>query len=107
MAPAPLLLSPGITVTMNAQTTAAVVVSVATAYLLLVRHRRFKRTHAMARKLGYEGLSREEIYKKMTLRDAEIIQRTLSELEFPFIYTTALQFALFRVCNVSPPLGSV
>lgn len=67
-------------------------------YLGLVQILRFQGVNNLTRSLGYVGLSLEQMYEKMTLKDAEEIQRFLAELEFPRVYELALQFALFRVC---------
>lgn len=73
-----------------------VVAAAFTYHLRQVRKQRFSRINELTRRLGYRGLSREEIYSKITLSDADIINQDFWQLEFPKIYTTALQFALFR-----------
>ncbi len=76
-------------------------------YLLLVRSLRYRRINALAKDLGYGGLSRDELYKKMSLKDAQMIQSTLAQLEFPKIFTTSLQFALFRVAAHAPRFNAL
>jgi len=85
--------------------TTAVVVAVTTVacYLATVRHRRFARVRAFAREHGYEGLSKDELYEKMTLRDAEKVNLYFARYEFPKVYKVALQFALFQVRTYPPP----
>lgn len=66
-------------------------------YLVLVRSLRYRRRDKLSRDLGYDGLTEEEIYKKITLDDAQTISHALESQEFPFLNNTSLQFALFRV----------
>lgn len=57
----------------------------------LLRFRRLKKLHEK-----YHYPTRESM-AQMTDNDAWEIQKAVSELEFPFMYIKALQFALFRV----------
>ena len=68
----------------------------ATSYLIVVQRRRFVLARSVS-SFGYDHLSRDELYKKLTLSDAETINQNLGQLEFPLMWKTALQFALFRV----------
>ncbi|KAL7271082.1 hypothetical protein RUND412_006186 [Rhizina undulata] len=74
----------------------ASVVGAITSYFLLVRYLRFWRVDELEKKLGYAGVPIEEIYKKMTLEEAQMVQNTMGQLEFPRLFEASLQFALFR-----------
>jgi hypothetical protein len=63
-------------------------------YLLLVRLLRYSRVNSLAKKLGYT--SRESL-KGMKNEDAQKIISSLAELEFPKVFLSSLQFALFKV----------
>lgn len=64
-------------------------------YLALASTLRFQRRRALHRKYAYN--TRESMCK-MTDQDAFTIQKTILQMEFPFIVLKSLQFALFRVC---------
>lgn len=74
--------------------------SLVLAYLLLVRALRFRRINK---------LQRSEL-ASMTDEEAWKIQKSMAQLEFPFLFEKSLQFALFRVstwsCPFSVPLCS-
>ena len=70
-----------------------------TAYLILASSLRFQRRRAIHKKYPYT--SRESM-KFMTNHDAWEIQKTILQMEFPFIVLKSLQFALFRVCPDVP-----
>lgn len=69
-------------------------------YLALVSLLRFRRCRKLHRAYPYR--TREEM-SKMTDQDAWAIQKQIMQGEFPFMMLKALQFALFRVSNFSPP----
>lgn len=71
--------------------------AVTVGYLTLVRSLRYRRMKQIPKEFGYEGMSEEEIYKNLTLQDAQDINKMVESFEFPFSYNTSLQFALFRV----------
>lgn len=71
------------------------IVTVVAAYPILVSLLRFRRVRWLHRKYHYP--TRESL-SCMTDNEAWEIQKILLQLEFPFIYIKALQFALFRVC---------
>lgn len=77
----------------------ALTAAVLVAYPTLVSLLRFRRTRNLATRYNYPT---RESMARMTDDDAWEIQKELAELEFPFIYTKSLQFALFRVrgCTV-------
>lgn len=64
------------------------------AYPLLTSLLRFHRHHNLHK--HYHFPTRES-FSRMTDDQAWEIQKVLAQLEFPFIYIKALQFALFRV----------
>ncbi|KAL3480149.1 hypothetical protein BJX99DRAFT_35727 [Aspergillus californicus] len=66
----------------------------------LLRFRRMKQTHAK-----YNYATRES-FSRMTDQDAFEIQKMLVQFEFPFIFTKALQFALFRTYGI-PTISEV
>ena len=66
-------------------------------YLGLVHFLRFRRVDNLTRSLGFVGLSSEQMYEKMTLENAEEIQISLTQYEFPRMFDVGFQFALFRV----------
>jgi hypothetical protein len=63
-------------------------------YLLLVRLLRYSRGNSLAKKLGYTDRAS---LKGMTNEDAQKIISFLAELEFPKVFLSSLQFALFKV----------
>lgn len=65
------------------------------AYLALVSSLRFQRCRSLHQKYPYKT---RESMAKMTDQDAYTIQKTILQMEFPFIVLKSLQFALFRVC---------
>ena len=68
-------------------------------YLLVVALLRFRRLKETQKEFNYPS---RESYAKMTDTDAWNIQKRLSELEFPFTYLKALQFAMFRASTPIP-----
>lgn len=71
------------------------IIPVLLAYPLLISLLRFRRLHQLHEK--YSKYSTRESLTQMTDDEAFEIQKQLAQLEFPFIYKKALQFALFRV----------
>ena len=71
-------------------------VTILAAYPVLVSLLRFRRVRWLHQRYHYP--TRESL-SRMTDNDAWEIQKVLLQLEFPFIYIKALQFALFRVCS--------
>ena len=71
-------------------------IGVGLAYLLLVRLLRYRRRSRLERLQGPDAST----YSTMTFATAQHIVRELSELEFPFTYEKALQFALFRTYGI-------
>ncbi|WEW55834.1 hypothetical protein PRK78_001267 [Emydomyces testavorans] len=72
-------------------------VSLVPAYLLLVYTLRYRRVQQMHEEFKYP--TRESL-AKMTDDDAWKIQLKLGQLEFPFTYLKALQFALFKTYGI-------
>lgn len=66
------------------------------AYPVLVSFLRFRRLKWLHKKYNYP--TRASL-SRMTDDEAWEIQKVMLELEFPFIFIKALQFALFRVCT--------
>lgn len=64
-------------------------------YLALASTLRFQRRRSLHRKYPY---TTRESMSEMTDQDAFTIQKTILQMEFPFIVLKSLQFALFRVC---------
>ena len=71
-------------------------IGVGLAYLLMVRLLRYRR-RAQLQRLEAQDHS---TYSTMTFATAQHIVRELRELEFPFTYEKALQFALFRTYGI-------
>ena len=69
-------------------------------YLALVSSLRFQRLQTLHKKYNYYGT--RQSMRSMTDQDAWAIQKTIMQTEFPFIVLKALQFALFRVCELHP-----
>lgn len=69
-------------------------VSLVVAYPVLVSLLRFQRLRWLHSQYNFP--TRASL-ADMTLDQAWQIQKTMAQLEFPFIYAKALQFALFRV----------
>jgi hypothetical protein len=65
-------------------------------YPLLTSGLRYQRLRNMYKKYPY--VTREDM-AKMTDEHAFEIQKAVAQLEFPFMFIKALQFALFRVCR--------
>lgn len=65
----------------------------------LLRFRRVQHLHEKYRKYTTGASTLGD----MTDDEAFDIQKNLMELEFPFMYIKALQFALFRVCPLCQP----
>jgi hypothetical protein len=63
-------------------------------YALLCRSLRMQRRNAMHKKFGYKD---RESLSKMTTVDAQEIMTYLRQLEFPRIFRSSLQFAMFKV----------
>lgn len=72
----------------------ALVASLIPAYMLLVRALRYQRLNQMYKDFDYPT---RESYARMTDDDAWKILLNLGQVEFPFTYLKALQFALFKV----------
>lgn len=75
------------------------VLAILIAYPLLVSLLRFRRVQWLHQK--YKFPNRASL-AKMTDDEAWEIQKVLLQLEFPFLYVKALQFALFRVRLLFP-----
>ncbi|KAL4886562.1 hypothetical protein BJY04DRAFT_75273 [Aspergillus karnatakaensis] len=67
------------------------------AYPILVSLLRFRRMKKIHKKYNYPT---RESFARMTDEDAFEIQKNLVQYEFPFIFTKALQFALFRTYGI-------
>ncbi|KAJ6018285.1 hypothetical protein N7451_001664 [Penicillium sp. IBT 35674x] len=67
-----------------------------TTYLVVVSSIRFQRRSALHKKYPYQT---RDLMSKMTNHDAWEIQRTILQMEFPFIVLKSLQFALFRLSD--------
>lgn len=80
------------------QTTIALAVAGLTGYLIACRRMRYVRSQAYSAR--FAGQTREELYQNITLTDAEEVIHAIARYEFPRIYNTSLQFALFRVCSL-------
>jgi hypothetical protein len=70
-------------------------------YVLLCNSLRFRRVKQMEKKFGYD--TREKM-ASMTTTDAQKIISYMSELEYPKVFLTSVEFALFKVCLSSPHL---
>lgn len=81
-------------------------IPIALSYPILVKLLRNRRSKKLQKSLGY-GNDPAEIYKKISLTDAQTVMQSLSLLEFPKFFEVALQFALFRVCSIPPCLFSL
>lgn len=68
-------------------------------YLILASSLRFQRRRNLHNKYPYKTRSS---MGKMTDHDAFAIQKTIMQMEYPFIVLKSLQFALFRVINSLP-----
>lgn len=64
------------------------------AYLFLASSLRFQRRASLQSKYPYKT---RESMARMSHHDAWAIQKTILQMEFPFIVLKSLQFALFRV----------
>ncbi|CEN62349.1 hypothetical protein ASPCAL08985 [Aspergillus calidoustus] len=67
------------------------------AYPVLVSLLRFRRVKQIHKKYNYPT---RESFARMTDEDAFQIQKNLVQFEFPFFFTKALQFALFRTYGI-------
>ncbi|CAI7618712.1 unnamed protein product [Penicillium pancosmium] len=67
------------------------------AYLFLAASLRFQRRLALQNKYPYKA---RESMSRMTHHDAWAIQKTILQMEFPFIVLKSLQFALFRTYGI-------
>ena len=79
---------------LSALPSGALAPSLVPAYLLLVYALRYQRLRKMQRDFKYPA---RESFANMTDDDAWKILLNLGQLEFPFMYLKALQFALFKV----------
>lgn len=68
--------------------------SIIAVYTVLVSLLRFQRLRSLHSRYNFPTRAS---MASMTLQQAWEIQKTMAQLEFPFIYIKALQFALFRV----------
>lgn len=68
--------------------------SLVAAYPVLVSLLRFQRLRSLHSRYNFPTRAS---MANMTLQQAWEIQKSMAQLEFPFIYIKALQFALFRV----------
>ena len=87
------------------QTTIALAVAGLTGYLIACRRMRYVRSQAYSAR--FAGQTREELYQNITLTEAEEVIHAIARYEFPRIYNTSLQFALFRVCPLLLPCACV
>lgn len=65
-------------------------------YPLLTRSLRYRRLRQLHKQYPYT--TRESMTRR-TDEEAYQIQKSVLQLEFPFVFVKALQFALFRVCK--------
>ena len=70
-------------------------------YPLVIGALRYRRMRQLHRDYPYK--TREDM-AKMTDEEAFHIQKTVAQLEFPFMFIKSLQFALFRVGHTIKPL---
>ena len=63
-------------------------------YPLVTRSLRYRRLRKMQKQFKYPT---RESMAQMTDEEAYQIQKTIAQLEFPFIFLKSLQFALFKV----------
>lgn len=75
--------------------------SIIAVYTVLVSLLRFQRLRSLHSRYNFPTRAS---MASMTLQQAWEIQKTMAQLEFPFIYIKALQFALFRVSTFFPQL---
>lgn len=68
-------------------------------YPLLIKALRHRRLGQMKKKFHFPT---RESMAKMTDEEAFLIQKEMAQLEFPFMFLTSGQFALFRVCSSIP-----
>lgn len=73
--------------------------SVLIGYIGLCNALRFRRRDKMKKELGY--YTREEM-KNMTTTEAQRVIVNMSEMEFPLVYMTSIEFALFKVRTIFP-----
>lgn len=73
-------------------------------FLILASSMRFQRRRVLHQKYPYKT---RESMAKMTDQDAWAIQKTILQMEFPFIVLKSLQFALFRVSGFGLYLHSI
>ncbi|KAJ5658906.1 hypothetical protein N7507_005357 [Penicillium longicatenatum] len=74
-----------------------------TTYLILASSIRFHRRRTLHKEYPYQT---RESMSKMTNQDAWAIQKTILQMEFPFIVLKSLQFALFRTYGI-PTISSL
>ena len=65
-------------------------------YALLCNALRFRRRDGMVKKYGYHDRAS---MSKMTTTEAQEIIKTLTELEWPTVFVTSVEFALFKVSS--------
>lgn len=65
------------------------------AYVVARSLLRYRRRDGMAKRFNY----RRHSLGSMTPNDAHAITKSLTELEFPTLFSTSVFFALFKVCN--------
>lgn len=71
-------------------------------YPIVIGALRYRRMRQLQRDYPYK--TREDM-AKMTDEEAFHIQKTVAQLEFPFMFIKSLQFALFRVGHTINPLN--
>lgn len=67
------------------------------AYVFLVRILRYQRSKCLESKYAPTG---RQSFRSMSADDAQVILKTIAELEFPSLYGLAMVMALFRVGSV-------
>ena len=75
-------------------TSPAVLLALSVAYLALCSALRFRHEKAMRRRFNYPDRAS---FSRMTSDDAQAIIADLMSYEFPLLYKTSLQFAIFKV----------
>jgi hypothetical protein len=87
--------------TMTASEIAPYAAGLLLAWPVLTMSLRYRRVRNLHKKYDYP--TRESL-SKMTDQEAFEIKKEVAQLEFPFMFIKALQFALFRVCikNIYP-----
>ncbi|KAK3392572.1 hypothetical protein B0T20DRAFT_456035 [Sordaria brevicollis] len=80
-------------------------------YLLLIRYLRFQRLRSYRHQFPHyfhpsSGAPNHAALRKMTLQDAHAILLSLSQREFPYLYSRSLFFALFKTYAI-PSISSL